>query len=216
MGDPRRPRKKYDTPLHPWRREKIDSEKVIVKEYGLKNKKELWKMESQLRGFFRQAKNIISTKENPQSKKERDVLIKKLSKYSLLGPEAKTEDILSIDLKNILDRRLQTQVYRQGLARTISQARQFVVHGHIFIGDRKLSVPSYLVSRDEENKIRFDTMSSLFSAEHPERAIKKQETKPIKPKVEIKEKKGGKKTAPRKSGHKKTEKKKSATGKSNE
>lgn len=203
MGDPRRPRKKYDTPLHPWRREKIDSEKIILKEYGLKNKKELWKMESRLRGFFRQAKNIISTKDHPQSKKELDALLKKLSRYSLLTSDAKAEDILSINLKNILDRRLQTQVYRQGLARSISQARQFVVHGHIFIGERKLSVPSYLVSRDEENKIRFDTLSSLSNAEHPERMqAKKQEEKTADTKKEKKTTK-----------HKKADNKKSETKK---
>lgn len=185
MGDPRRPRKKYDTPLHPWRRERIESERIIKKEYGLKNKKELWKMESQLRGFFRQAKKIIS-KDTKQSKIEKEALLTKLLRYNLITQGAKPEDILTINLKNLLDRRLQTQVYRQGLARSIGQARQFVVHGHIFVGDRKLTVPSYLVSSDEENKIMFDSLSTLFNVEHPERAIKKQETKTHTPKQESK------------------------------
>ena len=176
MGDPRKPRKKYDTPLHPWRREKIDSEKIIVKEYGLKNKKELWKMESQLRGFYRQAKRIIS-KDTKQAKMERQVLLNKLSKYNLIGADAKTEDILTINLKNLLDRRLQTQVYKQGLARSIIQARQFVVHGHIFVGEKKLSVPSYFISREEETKIVFDPLSNLSNNEHPERTLVKQESK---------------------------------------
>ena len=44
MGDPRKTRKKYDTPQHPWQKERMDQESVFLKEYGLKNKKEIWKM----------------------------------------------------------------------------------------------------------------------------------------------------------------------------
>ena len=52
MGDPKKQRKKYETPLHPWQGERILAEKKIMEEYGLKNKKEIWKMNSMLRNAW--------------------------------------------------------------------------------------------------------------------------------------------------------------------
>ena len=51
MGDPKKQRKKYTTPRHPWQRDRLDEERQLLKDYGLKNKKELWKFESLLRKF---------------------------------------------------------------------------------------------------------------------------------------------------------------------
>jgi ribosomal protein S4 len=83
------------------------------------------------------------------------------------------EDVLSLTVKDILDRRLQTIVYNQGLTKSVKQARQFIVHGHIFVGDKKVTIPSYLVLAGEEDKIIFDANSALSDAEHPERVQKK-------------------------------------------
>jgi small subunit ribosomal protein S4 len=48
------------------------------------------------------------------------------------------------------------------LAKTINQARQLVSHGHIAIGERIVSVPGYLVTREEESKLGYSP-SSPFS-----------------------------------------------------
>ena len=40
MGDPRKLRKKYYPPSHPWQKIRIDEEKILMKDYGFKNKKE--------------------------------------------------------------------------------------------------------------------------------------------------------------------------------
>jgi len=43
MGKPKFSRKKYETPSHPWQEDRIKAENELVKKYGLKNKKEVWK-----------------------------------------------------------------------------------------------------------------------------------------------------------------------------
>jgi len=80
----------------------------------------------------------------------------------------------------VMDRRLQTQVFSKGFARSTKQARQFITHGHVMIGEKKITIPSYLVKQDEENLIRFDERSSLTSPDHPERTIVKKEKPEVK------------------------------------
>lgn len=181
MGDPKRQRKKYVTPMHPWFGPRILEEKVLLKDYGLKNKKEIWKMASILRRFKVQAKSLTA-REDEQSAKETNLLISKLNRLKLVSGKAKMETVLGLTLKDILDRRLQTIVYNRGLAKSVKQARQFIVHGHIFVGDKKVSVPSYLVLADEEDKVTFDADSTLSNPEHPERFAKK---KPVDVKTQL-------------------------------
>ncbi|MCX8147636.1 MAG: 30S ribosomal protein S4, partial [Candidatus Woesearchaeota archaeon] len=81
-----------------------------------------------LKNFKDQAKNLIALS-TPQAEKEKRQLIDKLKRYGLLKEDVQTLDpILDITLRDILERRLQTQVYKKGLARSINQARQFIVH----------------------------------------------------------------------------------------
>ncbi|MBS3149441.1 30S ribosomal protein S4 [Candidatus Woesearchaeota archaeon] len=161
MGDPRRLKKSYETPTHPWLKERLEIEKVLLEEYGLKNKKELWKSGSKLRRYTKQAKNLIlATTE--QSKIEEKRLLEKLYRYNLVKKDAKIDDVLSLNLKNVLDRRLQTLVYKNKLASTINQARQLITHGHILVNNQKIDIPSYFVSREEENKIQIDTSSNFY------------------------------------------------------
>ncbi len=127
-------------------------------------------MGSLLRRFKQQAKNLIA-RTDAQSKKEEKQLIDRLVKLNLVKENAKMDDILGLDIKNVMDRRLQTQVFSKGFARSTKQARQFITHGHVMIGEKKITIPSYLVRQDEENIIKFDERSSLISPEHPERAV---------------------------------------------
>lgn len=176
MGDPRKHRKKYSTPRHPWERERITEEKQLIKEYGLKNKKEIWKAASLLKNFKKQAKGK-GNKPKAQKEKEQKLLLEKLSKLKLLPKDAKLDDILSLGIKDIFERRLQTQVYQKKLARTLKQARQFIIHGHIKVNDIKTNVPSMLIDEKTEDKINFVSNSKLNDSEHPERKIKIETTK---------------------------------------
>lgn len=170
MGDPIKHRRKYSRPSHPWQKARIEAERELTKKYGFKNKTEIWKMSSMLKKYSDQAKELI-TRHDPQASIEQKQLLDKLKRYNLLKGDAQIEDVLAIKLDDILERRLQTIVFKRGLARTISQARQFITHRHVVVNDRVLTVPSYLVPVEEEKTIEFAVRSSLKSEDHPERAI---------------------------------------------
>lgn len=152
MGDPRKQRKSYDTPSHPWRKGRIEKEKELVRKYGLKNKKDIWKAESKLRQIRRIARNLLSS-HGEQAKKEEAQLMSKLQKLGLLKGEADLDSVLGLTIEDILERRLQSLVHRKGLARSPKQARQLVVHGHIRVGGRRIKSPSYLVPVEQEETI---------------------------------------------------------------
>jgi len=185
MGNPKKQKKKFSKPSHPWQKERILSEKELLKSYGLRRKYEIWKMNSILKNFTKQAKTLI-TLTTKQSEKERSQLLTKLSSLGLLSSESKLEDVLSLTLKDVLERRIQTLVFKKNLARNIKQARQFIVHEHISIKDKKITTPSYLVLLSEENELQFAQTSSLADPAHPERLIpeKKKEAKASKTKKE--------------------------------
>lgn len=176
MGDPKKPKKKYSTPSHPWQKERIDEERILIKEYGMKNKKELWKIESKLAKSKDQTKKLVSLT-TEQAQKEKQQLLNKLQSLGLISNEADTGQILGLSLKDLLERRLQTIVYKKSLARSITQARQFVVHGHIFVDGRKITKPNHLVTVKEQGLITFSPSSSLSDEMHPERIEKKVEKK---------------------------------------
>lgn len=176
MGDPRRQRRKFSKPTHPWHKERIGEEKELVKKYALKNKKEIWKMTSIVKGFADQARKLV-TSTTKQAEKEKIQLLTKLARLGLVKQTAKIEDVLEIKIEDILRKRLQTKVFEKGFARSAKQARQFIVHGHVTIGDKKITSPSYIVSVDEEPKIGFISSSGLSSPEHPERTIEEKPKK---------------------------------------
>lgn len=168
MGDPKKTRKKYQTPSHPWQKGRIEEEKELAREYGTKSKTELWKMNSKLRGFLRMAKHLIALR-TAQAEKEKAQLIARLAKLGLIPDNASLDDILDLKIKNILERRLQTLLVRKGFARTMSQARQYITHHHVTIGPKKVTSPSHLVTVKEEGLIAFYSGSGLASMDHPER-----------------------------------------------
>ena len=176
MGAPRKQRKKFSKPAHPWQKERIVAEKELLTEYGLNRKYEIWKMNSILKNFTRQAKNLVTSK-NPQVEQERTQLLTKLFSLGLLGKDSNVEDILSLTLKDILERRLQTLVCRKNLANSMRQARQFIVHEHISLGDKRITAPSYLVPLEEEANIQFAQGSVISNTGHPIRAVVKTEKK---------------------------------------
>ncbi|HET6398860.1 MAG TPA: 30S ribosomal protein S4 [Candidatus Thermoplasmatota archaeon] len=172
MGQPKFPRKKYDTPGHPWKADRFKAENEVVAKFGLKNKKELWKAQTRLREIRAQARGLVSATRNPadtQAAREAQLLLRRLNRQGYLGDNATLNDVLGLDLERILNRRLQSQVYLKGLARTPNQARQFVSHGTIMIGDRRVNVPSYVVRRGEEELIHFDPTAAVADENHPAR-----------------------------------------------
>jgi len=170
MGHPRRLRRKFSYPIHPWQKERIEEEKILVMAYGFKNKREIWKIGSLLGKFKVQSKKLI-VGTGSHAEDEKSKLLKKLTDLGLLKPNARIADVLGISLKDILERRLQYIVLKKNLAKTTKQARQFITHEHIAIGDKTITSPSYLVKVEEEVIVNFNPNSSLMDTEHPARKI---------------------------------------------
>ncbi len=172
MGQPKFNRSKYDTPNHPWQGERIKAEHELRKKFGLKNKTEIWKAQSKLRVIRAQARTLISRTritEDEQAALEAKNLLARLHRQGYVSDDATLNDVLGLDVERILNRRLQSQVYLKGMARTPQQARQFVSHGLIQIGQRRVTVPSYIVRREEEEEIQFKPDASVADADHPVR-----------------------------------------------
>jgi len=142
-------KKKYKRPKMIWDKARIERDKELKKNFGLVKKREIWKAETLLRKYRRLTRRLAATKD----KKTEKELVEKLSKLGILEKGAGLDDVLSLTVENILDRRLQTIVFKRGLANTPKEARQMIVHGHVKIGGRKASYPSYLVPKIEEDKI---------------------------------------------------------------
>lgn len=167
MGDPKQPRKEWSKPSQRWNAARIEEEKSLIKEYGLKNKQEIWKAAALLRRFTRNVKRLVPLK-GEQAEKEKMQLLNKVRELGLVGGTAKLEDVLGLNIKNILDRRLQSIVFKKKLANTVVQARQFISHEHISVEGKKMSIPSYIVPAKAEASIYFAGDSSLSNAAHPE------------------------------------------------
>jgi small subunit ribosomal protein S4 len=154
MGHPRKARKKYDTPPHPWNADRIKQENKILQKYGLKNKKEVWKAETLVKRYRRDARELLG-QSSEHTQHERQQLLGHIIRLGMLDEKAKLEDVLDLTVEDVLRRRLQTMVHRRGLAHTAKQARVFVVHGHIAMSNKKINSPSYIVKRGEEELIGY-------------------------------------------------------------
>ncbi|HLC31431.1 MAG TPA: 30S ribosomal protein S4 [Candidatus Nanoarchaeia archaeon] len=152
-----RKRKNYVRPRKAYEKTRIADEDALVKQYGLKNKREIWKTAAKISYFRRRAKD--SAKE---SLAEQQVLFEKLQSLGLKING--TADVLDLKVTDLLERRLPTIVYKQGLAFTPQQARQMVVHRKILVNGVVVNIPSYLVRKDEETAI-----TATFKPTKPEK-----------------------------------------------
>lgn len=179
MGDPKKLKKKYEPSAHPWKKSEIEEGREFRQEYGLKIRKELLIANSFLKKYKDIAKRLIADTTR-QGGKEKEQMLAKLQKLGLLPAGAQLDNVLSLNTKDILERRLQTLVFRKGMARTASQARQFITHRHISVGDKEVTSPGKLLTLEEESKLSFKQNSALSSELHPERvSVAKEAAKEI-------------------------------------
>jgi small subunit ribosomal protein S4 len=171
MGEPKFQRRKYETPTHPWKADRILEETGIQRKYGLKNKREVWKAKSMLRRNRKQARSLLARKRTGQAQAllEEKRLLRRMHRLGLLGPQATLDDVLALDVERFLTRRLQTQVYLKGLTGTPKQARQFIAHGHVTVRGVRSTVPGHLVTRQEEETIELLEGSPIADEAHPVR-----------------------------------------------
>ena len=164
--------KLYETPNHPYQGERISEEAGLTGRYGLKNKEELWRAQSELRDYRREARRLLGEYQGDAeaAAEAGQEFVASLRRKGILGDSDSLDDVLSLEVTDVLERRLQTVAYRKGLASTPTQARQFIIHGHVVVGDSRVRVPSYTVTTSEEDTIAFDENSPLADDLHPARA----------------------------------------------
>jgi len=152
MGSPPRKRKLYEKPKRLWDAKRIEEEKALREEFGLKNARELWRMQTILRRVRREARRLLSRK-GASLEKRSEQLLSRVKRFLLRKAEVTLDDILTLTARDILSRRLQSIVFKKRMARSMTQARQFITHGHVAVNGKKVSSPSYLVSFEEEETV---------------------------------------------------------------
>ena len=162
MGDPKKSRKRYTPPRNPWRSDQLSQELFLLGTYGLRNKRELWRTQTRLSNFRKQARQLLAAPSETRGREE-PKLLTHLGKLGLIQMGQSTlDDVLSLTVENVLERRLQTIVWRRGLAKSPYQARQLISHGHIALNQRRMTVPSYLVGSTEEGSLSYSSGSKFF------------------------------------------------------
>ena len=160
MGDPKTSRRVWKKPKRPLNYNLMMDELKTLGTFGLKTKRELWKARTNLSKLRHQARSLLALRQEIRKEKE-PVLINSLSKIGLVDKNSTLDDILNLQVTDLLSRRLQTIVQKKLYFKTPYHARQAIVHGHIMIGDRIVTIPSYVVKIDEEPKIHLIPESSF-------------------------------------------------------
>ena len=166
MGDPKKQRKKYETPRYPYSHTTLDSESKLLGEYGLRNKRELWRHHFMVSKYRTIARELLSKTPKERAKIEK-LLLDKLFSLKIIPEMATLDNVLDLSIESILQRRLQTLILRKGLSKTPQQARQLITHGHISIKNKKITSPSYIVTSNEEQFIEYSSSSPLSRTDHP-------------------------------------------------
>lgn len=166
--------RKYARPLRPYSKDNLIEERKIMDRFGLRRKKELWRAQESVRSVRRRAMQLLAS-EDPELRKQ---MIDRLHKLGIVEADAEIDNILGLDVEKFLNRRLQSIVHAKGLANTMRHARQMIVHRLIEVGGRRIQQPSFMVSRDLEDKIKLiKKLKSVKKKEAP-KVVKKQDQKP--------------------------------------
>ena len=160
MGDPKRARKKSHKPRNPWQMDSLTQELQLLGTYGLRNKKELRRTNTELSRIRKQARQLLAASEEVRSLEE-PKLLNSVSRRGFVKKESSLDDILALEVENLLDRRLQSVVHKRGITRTMNQSRQLITHGHIQIGEKRVTIPSYIVEINEETDVKLDPNSNI-------------------------------------------------------
>ncbi len=183
MGDPRKLRNKFERPKKLWDVDRIQHDKLLKVEYGLKNMSELWRATAELKKYRREARRLLSLSEE-ERKDDATKILRKLARLGILKEGSKIDDILSLEVRTILERRLQTIVQRKGLARTMIQARQLITHGFIGIKGKRLTRPGIAINLEDEASVSYTRPIDISVRAEEEKEAKpeaKEAEEPAKP-----------------------------------
>jgi small subunit ribosomal protein S4 len=168
-------------PKRPLNYDLLNEELHVLGTFGLKNKRELWKAHTELSRIRNQARSLLALTQDVRITKE-PILMKSLARVGLVKENSTLDDVLNLKVSDFLSRRLQTFIQKKEAIKSPYLARQIVVHGHVMIGDRIVTVPSYTVKVEEENQIHLSpeleinktkqqTVQEIKTEESPQEAI---------------------------------------------
>ena len=160
MGDPKYPRRVWRKPKRPLNYDLKMEELKTLGTFGLRTKRELWKAHTELSRVRHQARSLLALGQEVREEKE-PILMKSLSRIGLVSNDSTLDDVLNLNVTDLLSRRLQTIVTKKLGFKTPYQARQAVIHGHIMIGERRVNIPSYTVTIEEEDSVHFAPESKI-------------------------------------------------------
>jgi small subunit ribosomal protein S4 len=160
MGDPKYPRRVWRKPKRPLNYELKMEELKTLGTFGLRTKRELWKAHTELSRVRHQARSLLALRQEVREEKE-PILMKSLARIGLVSSDATLDDVLNLNADDLLSRRFQTIVTKKFDFKSPYQARQAIIHGHVMIGDRKIDIPSYIVTIEEEGGVHFTPESKI-------------------------------------------------------
>ncbi|KAE8150493.1 ribosomal protein S4 [Aspergillus avenaceus] len=166
--------KTYKVPRRPFESARLDAELKVVGEYGLRNKREVWRVQLTLSKIRRAARELLTLDEkDPKRLFEGNALIRRLVRIGVLDEtRMKLDYVLALHAEDFLERRLQTCVYKLGLAKSIHHARVLIKQRHIRVGKQIVNVPSYMVRLDSQKHIDF-ALTSPYGGGRPGRVQRK-------------------------------------------
>jgi small subunit ribosomal protein S4 len=135
-----------------WTTDQLNAELYIMGSYGLRNKRELWKAQTEVARIRNQARALLALSAELRAEKEKR-LLNFLNRLGLVQEGSTLDDILNLKVEDLLERRLQTIVMKKTGTNSPYQSRQIVSHGHVSIGNRKVNIPGYIVKAEEEYRI---------------------------------------------------------------
>mmetsp|Transcript_1420 Transcript_1420/g.2358 ORF Transcript_1420/g.2358 Transcript_1420/m.2358 type:complete len:190 (-) Transcript_1420:49-618(-) len=162
------------TPRRPFEKERLDNEMKVVGEFGLKNKRELWRIQLMLAKMRKNARELLTLDEkSPKRIFEGAALLRRCTRLGLLDEDKRELDyVLAIKSQDIMSRRLQTLVFKQNLAKSLHHARVLIKQRHIRVGRQMVNIPSFLVRVDSEKHIDY-ALTSPFGGGRPGRVKRK-------------------------------------------
>lgn len=151
------------TPRRPYEKSRLDNELKLLGEYGLKTKREVWRVNYTMANIRSVARQLLTLPpKHPKRVFEGEALLRRLTRMGILNEnEQRLDFVLSLDITKFLDRRLQTRVFQAGLAKSIHHARVLIRQRHIRVGKRMVNVPSFMVRTDSEKHIEYSLTSPL-------------------------------------------------------
>eukprot|EP01023_Acetabularia_acetabulum_P023558 TRINITY_DN22_c0_g1_i1.p2 TRINITY_DN22_c0_g1~~TRINITY_DN22_c0_g1_i1.p2 ORF type:complete len:198 (-),score=33.06 TRINITY_DN22_c0_g1_i1:338-931(-) len=166
--------KTFKRPRRPYEKERLDNEMQLVGEYGLRNKRELWRVQMTLSKIRKAARNLLTLDDkDPQRLFQGEALLRRMMKYGLLSEDkANLDFVLALTPREFLERRLQTQVFKLGLAKSIHHARVLIRQRHIRVGKQIVNVPSFLVHIESQKHVDY-ALTSPFGGGRPGRVKRK-------------------------------------------